>query len=239
MFGWIILVFRALRRPWGTLVGQAGIPGVFPGEYDGFGVSVAWWQGYFWLFMCGAAWATLSALLLGGYLFTKKNKFKLYDVWISLLLFGLGIGLGLLIGRAVIPHISPDTYQVYIQGIEGSARNYQAMMDNFAVTFAIIPVLIYLGFAGKDWKFVGNSLIVIVIFGFSISIADIWQALFRHSPSLSEIPFNHWGMWEYTTGFIIGLLIIPFFYRKTKKLPDTVEIDMPAYPNNSFWGEFV
>lgn len=83
-------------------------------------------------------------------MFVQKNQHRPYDFWISLVIFLIGWGLGLLAARAITPHISPEAYQVYIDGI--SECNYISMWDNCAFEFGIIPVLIYLGFAGKEWK---------------------------------------------------------------------------------------
>ncbi|MBN2157124.1 MAG: hypothetical protein JW776_13855 [Candidatus Lokiarchaeota archaeon] len=236
IFGVIVILFRVLRRGWGTLVGQAGIPWVYPGVYDRFGIIVPWWYGYFWLFVCGIAWSTLAALFLGGYMFSRKNQYTLYDFWLSLVIFIASWVLGILIARAIIPHISPLTYQVYINGLDGTARNYKAMRDNFAVAFAIIPVLIYLGFAGKECKFVGDSLMIMIFFGIGFSIADVWQAIGRNNLDWG-LPF--WSLWEYFTGFVIGILVMIFYYRKTRNQPQSADIDFPYYPKNTMGGKIL
>ncbi len=236
VFGLITIIFRALRTGWGTFAGQAGIPGLFAGRYfsytEGFDVTVAWWQGYFWLFMVGLAWSSLASLFIGGYIFTKKKRLTPYDFWISIVLYVAGWALGILVARAIIPEISSEAYQIYADGI--STRNYESMRNNFAMAFGIVPVLIYLGIVGKDWNFVGNTLLIMLFFGIGLSLADIWQALGRNYPEWG-LPF--WSMWEYFSGFIVGIFIMIFYYRKTKKLPETAEIEFPYQPKESVWGK--
>ncbi|MHA1451376.1 MAG: hypothetical protein ACTSRD_00785 [Promethearchaeota archaeon] len=236
VFGMITIIFRALRAGWGTFVGQAGIPWLYNGRYlsytEGFDVIVPWWQGYFWLFIVGLAWSSLAALLIGGYIFTKKKRLRPYDFWMSIILYIAGWALGLLIARAIIPAISPDAYQVYLNRI--SVRNYKSMRDNFAMAFGIIPVLIYLGIVGKDWKFVGNTLIIMLFFGIGLSVADIWQVLGRNNLDWG-LPF--WSMWEYFSGFVVAIFVMIFYYRKTKKLPETAEMEFPYHPRDTVWGK--
>ncbi len=236
IFGLITIIFRALRTGWGTFVGQGGIPWLYEGRYasytEGFDIVVPWWQGYFWLFIVGIAWSSLAALIIGGYIFTKEKRLTPYDFWVSILIYVIGWAFGILIARAIIPLISPDAYQVYVDGI--STRNYVSMRNNFAMAFGIIPVLIYLGFAGRDWKFVGNSLLIMLFFGVGFSVADIWQVLGRNNLDWG-LPF--WSMWEYFSGFIVGIFILIFYFRKTRKLPETSAIDFPFYPKDTTVGK--
>ncbi|MHA1683086.1 MAG: hypothetical protein ACTSUE_19260 [Promethearchaeota archaeon] len=216
LFGFIIIIFRLSRRGWGTFVGQAGIPWLWDGHLasstEGFDVTVAWWQGYFWLFMVGLAWAGPVATIIGGYFLTEK-KYDLKDVIIFTSLYFLGAIAGYLIAYFLIPIISPEAYwDVYIA--EGSSRNYQSMIDNFSLSCAMIPVLLYVWLKKKDRGFVKRTLYVMMIFGIAFSVADIWQVLDRN---IVDFPYPGWSMWEYTTGFIIGGLMMVLYHRTPVK----------------------
>jgi len=210
IFGLVNILFRVMRRGWGTFVSQAGIPGIFPGTLqsptEGYYVEVAWWQGYFWLFLVGLAWSGLAALILGGYLFTEK-KYTYKDLIIFIGLYVIGWAIGLVIAVNIIPIIAPEAYQeIYLDF--GSERNYISMRDNFALAFAIIPVLLYVLFIKKDPYFAKLTIAIMLIFGIGLSMADLWQVYGRNVDP--QLPF--WSLWEYFSGFIIGILILSLFY---------------------------
>ncbi|MBD3185444.1 hypothetical protein GF325_01340 [Candidatus Bathyarchaeota archaeon] len=213
-FGLAIVLFRALRRGWGTFVGQGGIPGLWDGHLisysEGFDIPVAWWQGYFWLFIVGLAWAGPAASIIGGYFLTSK-KYNGKDFGICTLLYFGGMALGYLLAYLLVPVISPVAYyDVYLAGL--STRNYKSMMDNFAYAFAMVPVLLYIRFIRKDKIFTRATITIMLIFGVGLSVADIWQAIGRNNPSLG-LPF--WSLWEYFSGFIIGALLMVFYHTRS------------------------
>lgn len=235
-FGFIILIFRIMRRGWGTFVAQAGIPGIFDGHLlsyvESYDITVPWWQGYFWLFFVGTAWSALPSLFIGGYFFTdKKHKFK--DLIVYSILYTIGYCVGILIAYLIIPIISPDAYyQVYIAGI--SERNFISMRDNFGATFAIIPVFIYIALKKKDYTLIKRSVFVMIFFGLGLSIADIWQVVGRNLPELG-IPF--WSLWEYTSGFIIGGLMMAFYIQLMAMFPKSDVHDIPSTCETNTWFE--
>lgn len=228
-FGLIILLFRIMRRGWGTFVSQAGIPGIYEGNLqsptEGYAVQVAWWQGYFWLFIVGLAWSGLAALILGGYNFsTKKYNYK--DLVVFIILFLVGFGIGLLIAIRIIPVISPEAYyEIYSTGV--SERNFISMRDNFAFAFAIVPVLIYILAVKKDVYFVKITVIIMLIFGIALSAADIFQVLGRNN---LEWGWPFWSMWEYFTGFITGSLILLIFYFIPEERWNASDMDIGFFP---------
>ncbi|MHA1148144.1 MAG: hypothetical protein ACTSR8_07845 [Promethearchaeota archaeon] len=63
-------------------------------------------------------------------------------------LYIIGFIIGIFIAQALIPVIAPEAYnEVFLDfslSDEGRTRNYISMQDNFAFTFAIIPVLLYI-----------------------------------------------------------------------------------------------
>ncbi len=211
IFGVIVLAIRVIRRGWGTFVGQAGIPGLYPGMLssptEGYSVEVAWWQGYFWLFIVGLAWSGLAALFLGGYFFSIK-KYTIKDgIVFTLIYFGSALAM-IFVAQALIPLIAPEAYyQVYL-GF-GSTRNYESMQDNLAFALAIIPVLIFILIVKKDRPFVKRSIVIMLIFGVALSGAEFWQVIGRNNLSLG---LPAWSLWEYFTGFIMGGLLLAFYY---------------------------
>lgn len=211
IFSLAIYIFGFMRTGWGTFVGQAGIPGLYPGHIppnygEGHDIVVQWWQGYFWLFIVGISWSGFASLIFGGYFFTTI-KYTLKDLTIAVILFTTGRYLGGYVAELVIPLIAPQYYyDIYLPGL--STRNYTSMYGNLATAIAIIPVLLYVYFIIKDKGFVKRSLIVMVIFAIGLSVADIWQAIGRNNLEW-ELPF--WSLWEYFSGLIIGLLIFWFY----------------------------
>ncbi len=211
IFSLAIYTFGAMRTGWGTFVGQAGIPGLYPGHIppnygEGFDIVVQWWQGYFWLFIVGISWAGFPSLIFGGYFFTKTT-YTLKHLAIAIVLFTTGMFIGGFIAELVIPLIAPQFYyQIYLPGL--STRNYHSMHGNLSTAIGIIPVLLYVYFIIKDKGFVKRSIVVMVIFAIGLSVADVWQAIGRNNPDW-ELPF--WSLWEYFSGLIIGTLIFWFY----------------------------
>jgi hypothetical protein len=214
IFGLITLLLRVMRRGWGTFVAQAGIPGIFPGHLssptDGYVVDVAWWQGYFWLFIVGIAWAGLPALILGGFMFSER-KYTPKEILLYTILYFIFSWILSWPAKVLIPYLAPEAYyDVYIQ-LE-QLRNYKSMVDNLSFALAIAPILIIIFFVKKDRIFVWNSIAIMIFFGIGLSIADIWQVLGRNNVIIG-IP--DWGLWEYFTGFIIGVLVMSFFMKRS------------------------
>ncbi|GAB4313638.1 MAG: hypothetical protein Kow0069_14860 [Promethearchaeota archaeon] len=212
--GLVVLVVRVTRTGWGTFVGQAGIPGRWPGRLashvEGYDVEVAWWQGYFWLAIVGASWFGPPAFLLGGYLLTPRDdRPNAKDAVVATLLYFVGFFSFLPVSRALIPFLSPEAYwDVYRAGL--STRNYESMVDNLTRCFSLLPPAIYF-LATRGRKFFANSAVVTALFAFSISVADLWQVVGRNVPELG-IPY--WSLWEYFTGFLFGALYQAYLLRR-------------------------
>src|SRR6056297_1830558 len=102
IFGVTVVIFRLLRRGWGTFVGMAGWPGKYPGRLiswvEDYDVVVPWWQGYFWLVLVGLAWSGPAATIIGGYFFTQR-KYEKKD-WAALIVM---YGVGYVLGRLIAP----------------------------------------------------------------------------------------------------------------------------------------
>lgn len=222
VFAVAVFVFGIMRTGWGTFVGQAGIPGLYPGHIvsdagenargAGFDIVVQWWQGYFWLFIVGLSWASLPSLLFGGYFFTKIT-YSWKNLAVIVLLFIAGKYIGGHIAQFLIPLLAPQYYhELYVPHL--STRNYRSMHGNMSTALAIIPVLLYIQFRIKDGGFVRRSIVIMLIFGTGLSGAAFWHAIGRNNPQW-ELPF--WSLWEYTSGFIIGGLIFWFYGRLSEK----------------------
>lgn len=219
IFALAVFVFGIMRTGWGTFVGQAGIPGLYPGHVvsdaaenargEGFDVVVQWWRGYFWLFIVGLSWASFPALIFGGYFFTKF-KYSLKNLAVGVILFIAGRYIGGYIAELLIPALAPQYYhEIYLTGI--SRRGYQSMRGNLATALAVIPVLLYTYFAIKDRGFVKRAISVMVIFGIGLSAAAVWHPIGRNIPEFKQLPC--WSLWEYSSGFIIGGLLFWFYSR--------------------------
>jgi hypothetical protein len=209
--GMFVTAFRLMRRGWGTFVGQSGIPGIWPGRLiswvDGYNVQVAWWQGYFWLFLVGIAWSAMPMMLLGTSL--SKKKYTLLD---AVIIIGIYIGcyffIANIIAPAVIPTIAPEAYnEVYIA--LGQERNYTSMIDNFSLAVASIGPLIYISIAKRDLFNVQLALGIMFSFGVGFAVANISQAIGRNTTGHS---FPFWSVWEYFSGFIAGGLMTIFLF---------------------------
>jgi len=235
IFGIMALAMRLLRMGWGTFVGQTtgrlegydyiiGTPETTD-NYIYYSVSVPPWQGFFWLFIVGVAWSSLFSCLIG-YQFSNK-KYKISDLFICIALFLIGFFGGLVIAISMIPIISPEAYyNVYLE--LDLARNYNSMRDNMAFALAIIPVLFYLIIRKKDYYMVKISITIMIIFGFSLSFADLWQLFGRTHPEIVFLPF--WELWEYYTGLIAGALIILIFYLIPKDRWESSDTDFDFFP---------
>ena len=193
--------FGIMRTGWGTFVGQAGLPGLYPGHIipdqeqilrnNLFDIVVPWWHGYLWLFIVGLSWASFPSLIFGGYFFTTF-KYSLKQLAVGIILFVAGRYVGGYIAQLLIPLMSPQYYQeLYLT--RSFVRNYQSMYGNLATALAIIPVLLYIYFGLKDKGFVKRSIIVMVIFGVGLSGAAVWHPIGRNNPEW-QLPF--WSLWE-------------------------------------------
>ena len=209
--GIFVTAFRLMRRGWGTFVGQSGIPGIWPGRLiswtEGYDVPVAWWQGYFWLFLVGAAWSAMPMVLLGTSL--SRKKYTLFD---ALVIIGIYIGcyffIANFIAPMVIPTIAPEAYnEVYIA--LGQERNYISMVDNLSFALAIIGPLTYIAISKKDWFNLQLTVAIMFSFGIGFSVANISQAIGRNTIGHS---FPFWSVWEYFSGFIAGGLMTVFLF---------------------------
>ncbi|MEA3437771.1 MAG: hypothetical protein U9R43_14975 [Thermodesulfobacteriota bacterium] len=233
VFGLIAFLFVLMRTGWGTFVPQAGIPGVVPGYLPpNVDIAVPWWRGYFWLFIVGISWFGIPSLLFGGYFFTK-HKYTLKDVFLIVILFVATRFVAGFIAEFLIPYLAPEYYdEIYLTGI--SDRSYGSMRGNMSTAMAIIPVLLYIRCAKKDKEFFKNALSAMVIFAFSLSIADVWRPL----SSLTELIGGSvaWGLWEYFTGFIFGGLIFWFYGRFSDN--ELAETDIPTGLEVSDWKPF-
>jgi len=234
IFGIIVLVFRTGRRGWGTFVGQAGIPGLYPGHLisytENYHVEVAWWQGYFWLFIVGLAWIGPTTLFLGGYLLSD-TKFSWKDIFSIILIYVGSAAIGHYIAKSIVPIIAPEAYNyVYLE--VGSERNYNSMIENFRLAFAMIPVFLYIYFVKGDKKFVKRSSLIWILFGVGLSVADLWQMYGRNNRELG-IPF--WGLWEYFSGLIFGIGIMIFYNKIPKEEWNNTDSEAPITTLKPFW----
>lgn len=231
VFGLAVLVFRLMRTGWGTLVGQAGIPGLYPGHItpDGaelarqisYDIVVPWWHGYFWLVIVGFAWAGLPSLIFGGYFFTRL-RYGWKDVLVCLALFIVGRQVGVFLAEQFIPWFAAEYYQqIYLPGI--SQRNYISMRGNLSTALAILPVIAYIYFGRKDRAFARRSLTVTAIFGAGLALAAFWHPIGRNNPQWN---LPAWSLWEYFSGFFIGGLLFWFYSRFSEQ--ELQETDLPG-----------
>lgn len=232
-FSLVVFSILLLRAGWGTFVPQAGIPGVLPGYLPpNVDIAVPWWTGYFWLFIVGISWFGMPSLLFGGYFFTKQ-KYTLKDVFIIIILFAVTRFVAGFLAEFLIPYLTPIYYnEIYLTGI--SDRSYGSMRGNMSTAMAIVPALLYIRYIKVDKKFFNNALSAMVIFAFSLAIANVWRPL---SLLINEIGGSvAWGLWEYFTGFIFGGLIFWFYGRFSDN--ELAETDIPTGLEVSNWKPF-
>jgi len=228
VFGLIAFSFVLMRTGWGTFVSQAGIPGVIPGYLPPkMDVAVPWWYGYFWLFMVGLSWFGVPSLLFGGYLFTKQ-RYSPKDVLFIVVLFVLTQYAAGFLAERLIPYLAPEYYhKIYLTGI--SERSYGSMRGNLSTALAIIPVLLFILFVKRDKMFFKNSATAMLIFAFSLAMADVWRPLSLLTEKITAM--EGWGLWEYFTGFFFGLLIFLFYSSFSEK--ELSETDISPAANGS------
>lgn len=229
LFGLIAYSFNVMRTGWGTFIPQAGIPGLISGYLPpDVTIAVPWWYGYFWLFVVGISWMGIPSLLFGGYFFTKQ-RYNLKDVVIIGALFLITEYLAHFIVEPLIPTLAPEYYKgIYLTGI--SERSYGSMIGNMSTAMAIIPVLLYILYVKKDKNMFKHSLVAMLIFAFSLSVAIVWRPL----SLLTGIgKYDGWSLWEYFSGFFFGGLIFWYYLRiKDKELKET---DIPFDLNYDKW----
>ena len=222
IFGLIALMFNVMRTGWGTFISQAGLPGVLPGYLPpDLTIAVPWWYGYFWLFIVGLSWMGIPSLLFGGYFFTKKS-YSWKDVAVIIVIFVAARYLFFLLVKPLIPFLAPEYYhEIYLTGI--SDRSYGSMTGNLSTALAIIPVLLYILYVKKDRDFFRHSLVAMLIFAFSLSVANVWRPI---SLLTGVAKYGGWSMWEYTSGFLFGGLIFWYYSRIPEK--ELKETDLPV-----------
>ncbi len=222
VFGLIALSFNVMRTGWGTFISQAGLPGIIPGYLPpDMTIEVPWWYGYSWLFVVGISWMGIPSLLFGGYFFTKKS-YSWKDVTVIVVIFIAANYLLSFIVEPLIPLLAPEYYKgIYLTGI--SDRSYGSMIGNLSTALAIIPVLLYILYVKKDKNLFKNSLAAMLIFAFSLSVANVWRPI---STLTGVAKYGGWSMWEYTSGLLFGGFIFWYYSRIPEK--ELKETDLPV-----------
>ena len=240
IFGLIAFTFNLMRTGWGTFVAQAGLPGIDLDQVAvirnmDFIIPVNWYMGYFWMFIVGISWFGIPSLLFGGYFFTKL-KYTYKDVLIIVVLFIATRFLAGFLADFLIPYLAPEYYKdIYLAGV--ATRNYESMHGNMSTAMAIIPVLLYIRYIKVDKKFFKYALSAMLIFAFSLAVADVWWPLGR---LLGMGGGTAWSQWEYFTGFFFGGLIFWFYGRFSDD--ELAETDRPTGQKYLNWnpvGKFV
>ncbi len=105
--------------------------------------------------------------------------------------------------------------QSYYETIAGG-RNYAAMVSNLSKAIGALAIGLWVALKHKDAKTTKLYFGIIIIFGLSMSASNIFQFLgrgclydFAAESGTCTAPEwlrqDHWGLWEYGTGFLAGL----------------------------------
>lgn len=225
---------------WGTIVGQVTgrLAGRGPGGIGAYDIEVSAAAGWFWMFTIGFGWVPLFAAIVGWF-FSKRESDAKELVVVAMVFFGVDYLSQLLLAHPFVRWISPDAYQLFADALETlgtgttpwqefvghfldgdhletipGGRNYGSLVNNLSSCFGTLAVAATFKWGFKDGRAARHVLVVAVIFGLSIMVADLWQFVGRGGPYSAETGPSwevpdwlraHWSFWEFTTGFLAGL----------------------------------
>lgn len=262
--GLLALLMAATVGGWGTIVGQVtgrlystGGNGVAP--YD---IVINPLSGWFWIFIIGFGWVPLFAVMVSWLISEKQYGLKQL-IFIIIIFFGGKILSEILISPIFVPLISPEATNLFENSLMSSGqtpwtaylnhygdadyfeslaggRNYVAMVDNLASAFGVIILSLWLRIKEKDTKAANATLIICLIFGLGMAVADIWQfwgrgGLWSPTNGYSLIPPSwveeaNWALWEFSTGFLSGLGLFIFLIKQAKNIKQSNENNHSIVP---------
>jgi hypothetical protein len=237
---------------YGTFIGQLTGRFASSGSGTSFEIAVPVYYGWMWLLITGLSWAPLFAGMLG-LLFSSK-AFTFRDIIIMVIVYGIVYGLGILaLSHLLIPIISPISttffqesitnlgetpWSIYIKNLINTAelepipggRNYVSQITNLSGVLGLLGIILWLGLIKKNAQATKIAMVISVIFGFSMTIAGIWQFIGRggvytigvgaaFTPP-EWIRLDGWGLWEFFTGSIAcGLTVMYLRHLPFETLP--------------------
>ena len=246
-FGLSVILMIATANGWGTINGQ------ITGRFGLMEVSP--FAGAFWMFCVGFGWVPLWAFTMGYFFSDKyglKEKLTLKMFIFGILAYVITrIFSELLLAHAIVPIISPDLYQLFTQGLQDTGsdlspwtafvthyknddwfttieggRVYASIISNLSSSIGVLGLFIYARYVLKDKKASNMILVISLIFGLSILIADFWMfwsgGCTTQNPCVAPDWVYGWTLWEYSTGFLAGLFTMLYFL-KIQKNPQIEE----------------
>lgn len=226
------LLLALTTRGYGTYIAQ--VTGRFASTGTGipFEIAVPVYYGWLWLFFCGFAWVPLFAGLLG--LMFSSHPFTARDIIVLVVVYYLVYLLGItILAHLLVPIISPVTttffqdaildlgetpWSIYLNHfltpgeleVIPGGRNYVSQINNFSGVLGSCGIILWLGVIKKNLPAARSTLIISLIFGFSMMIAGIWQFIGRGGVYIigqgasftppEWLRRDGWSLWEFSTG---------------------------------------
>ncbi|MHA1820307.1 MAG: hypothetical protein ACTSU2_15450 [Promethearchaeota archaeon] len=234
--GIAVLLMASTANGWGTLNGQ--ITGVLR-AYDrpccpGYDININLFSGVFAIFIVGfgwvALWATYMAMMFSRREYNFNDLIKFILIYIIVLLIS-----ELFIAHLIIPFVAPEAYELFKQSLIGAGvnqnpwfayithfqndswlesiaggRNYAAMVSNLSSCIGVLVLSMIFRYFYKDKRASKITVILSLIFGISITLADLWLFWdlggWGRDSLVAPWWVEGWVFWEYSTGFLGGLL---------------------------------
>lgn len=241
--GLMIIAMAITAAGWGTINSQT--TGIFTHEAlpdSSTQIMINPLSGCFAVFVIGFGWVPLWSATIGR--FFSDQKYKSREFLVRILIYFAASYLSMAtVAHLIMPLVAPGPYGVFVEGLaaEGydmmpwqaymthfknndwleaipGGRNYGSMINNLSQCFGAIVLYFYMRYAYKDKTAAKIHIMLCLIFGLSILIADVW--LFWDRGGLwrtSLIPpewLHGWSMWEYSTGFLAGGLTMWYLFRQ-------------------------
>jgi len=246
IIGLVITLMSVTANGWGTINGQ--ITGILSAPESpgvaGYNIKVNPISGAFLMFCVGFGWIPLWALMIG-YIFSNK-EYKWFDIIKGIFIYVIFRILGeVFLAHLIVRIIAPHAYVLFADSLKESGlnitpwsaylsnyfnqewyetiaggRNYAANISNLSSCIGVIAIYLFLRFYYKDKIAAKIELMLSLIFGISILIADFWMfwdlgGLWRESLQAPEWVLG-WTYWEYSTGFLAGGLSMYYLTRFSK-----------------------
>lgn len=247
--GILIISMAITAAGWGTINGQ--ITGILTHEElpdMSTQIMLNPIRGCFAIFVIGFGWLPLWSATIGRYFSGKKYESKEFlkriIIYYATKMFGL-----VFLAHLIMPLVAPEAFDLFIRGLDAEGhdmipyiaymthfkdndwleeipggRNYGSMINNLSQCLGTLALYLYIRLKNKDKKAAKIHIMICLIFGISILVADLWQ--FWSRGGLWGTQFTApdwlagWSMWEYTTGFLGGGLTMWYLFRQK---PPTAE----------------
>lgn len=175
-------------------------------------IPIAPWVGYAWFVICGIAWGSTGAIVLGWTLDAKRSL----RAWLARVFIPVGVGyLGWLLVQTCpglfFPHYELGLYAGELN--HHLVRTVETNTQNFVVAAWWLGAMIVAAFQ-KDRATLMMGALIGGGFGLGFALAAVWCLGYTYAPNY----IDWWKMWELNAGFNLGLLYTVGLYWATREV---------------------